>query len=74
MTAYWIVVCENCITAIPLLEYDPKKHRQGPAEFQATCPRCKQSAMFRESEIEPPRQMGVLAGFVPVKGFQNVSQ
>lgn len=72
MKAYWSVVCDNCIEVIPLLEYDPTKRRQNPPEFEISCIRCKQKAIFHESEIQPPRQIEPRAGFLPVKGFSNV--
>ena len=72
MKAYWCVTCKNCIAAIPLLEHDLTKKRQNLPEFQATCPRCKQTAMFSELDIDKPRQMKTVVGFVPVKGFSNV--
>jgi hypothetical protein len=71
MKEYWCVICENCKAVIPLLESDPKKRRQNPQEFQATCLRCKSASAFDVTELEL-RQIEPAVWFHSQEGFSNV--
>lgn len=73
MKEYWCVVCESCKATIPLLDYDPKKQRQNPHDFQAICLRCKSTSAFDETELER-RHIEAVPAFAPIAGFRNVSR
>jgi len=73
MKEYWCVICENChpLIAIPLLEYDPTKHRQNPHDFRVICLRCESTSTFDETELEV-RKMERVPAFQPAEGFSNI--
>jgi hypothetical protein len=68
---YWCVVCEDCDTAIPLLEVDPKKQIRHPREFQAICLICKSQATYEGDELVV-RKLERIPSFIASDGFLNV--
>lgn len=67
---YWGVECEECDSAVPVLEYEPDMDRRNPDEFEATCLKCQSKHVYVESDLGVHRLLRIPA-FIPFKGFSN---